>query len=249
MRPRVVRTGVLAYVLCLLFAAGALAGTASGPRETIEQSFTTKRPNTPTGLSWSGRYHAAGDEDGHPPYMRRMTFYPPRGMRYDTSVPEQCSASDFELSMNGPAACPETSLLGDGTTEGVFWEPVAQSFVIDEFKHNLYVVNNENEQIVLVEAEGYSVVRGQFHPDGSIEFNPPTCFPTPPTGECLTDHVLQLGSSTFIPPYTRGSGDQVRSYATTPARCPARRYWKSAVHFWWADGSEDHVVARQRCRR
>ena len=47
------------------------------------------------------------------PYMRRMTFYPPAGMRHDTSVPEQCTASDFELSMNGPAACPEGSLIGE----------------------------------------------------------------------------------------------------------------------------------------
>jgi hypothetical protein len=232
-------------VLCLLSSAGALAGTASGPRETIEQGFTTKRPNTPTGLTWAGRYHAEGDEDADPPYMRRMTFYPPSGMRYDTSVPEQCTASDFELSMNGPAACPEGSLIGDGTTEGVFFEPVAQSFVIDEFKHNMYIANNANEQIILVEAEGYSVVRGKFQPDGSLEFNPPTCFPTPPTGQCLTDHVLQRGSTSFIPRYTRESG----SYATTPAQCPASGYWTSAVHFWWADGSEDHVVTRAKCRR
>lgn len=81
-------------------------------------------------------------------------------------------------------------------------------------------------------------------PEGSM-IGPPTCFPTPPTGQCVTDHVLQLGSSSFIPRYTR----QFRSYATTPAECPARGYWKSAVHFWWADGSEDHVVVRQPCRR
>ncbi len=68
-------------------------------------------------------------------------------------------------------------------------------------------------------------------------------------GDCVTDHVLQLGSSSFIPPYKRESGGEIGSYATTPAECPARGYWTSALHFWWADGSEDHVVMRQPCSR
>ena len=251
MRHRVAGVGLLVvlWALSAPWVAGAAAEPGSGPRETVDQSFTTKRPHTATGLHFTGRYHAAGDEDGDPPYMRRMTFYPPRGMRYRTNVPERCTASDLELSMSGPDACPEGSLLGDGTTHGVFFEPVAQSFEVDRFDHRVYIVNNANEQIILVEAEGYSVVRGQIHPDGSLEFNPPTCFPTPPTGQCVTDHVLQQGSSTFVPAYTRTVRGRARSYATTPRRCPARGHWRSKLRFWWADGSVDRVVTTQPCTR
>ena len=96
-----------------------------------------------------------------------MILYPPRGMRYDTSVPERCTASDLELQFSGPDACPEGSRLGGGTTEGIFQFPVANDLVLDRYTHTVDVMNNENEQIVLVKAEGYAVVRGRSRPDGA----------------------------------------------------------------------------------
>jgi hypothetical protein len=106
------------------------------------------------------------------------------------------------------------------------------------------VMNNTNEQILLIktDAGSYSVVRGRIHPDGSMEFASPTCFPTPPTG-CVDDHVLQTGASSSIPAYTNRSG----SYATTPPTCPDTGYWMSTIDFWWKDGSFDHVETRQPC--
>src|SRR3954453_22709812 len=107
----------------LAFAAPAAAEPGSGPRETINQTFTATTPSTPTGLGWSGTYHAAGDPQAPPPPMTRMVFYAPPGFRYDTSVPGQCTATDAQLSVQGPSACPESSRLGDGTTEGLFYYP------------------------------------------------------------------------------------------------------------------------------
>jgi hypothetical protein len=104
----------------LVFAAPAAAEPASGPHETIDQNFTASTPATPTGLGWSSTYHAAGDAGAPPPPMKKMVFYPPAGFHYDTSVPGRCTASDAELSLRGPAACPADSRLGDGTTEGLF---------------------------------------------------------------------------------------------------------------------------------
>src|SRR5690242_19232614 len=195
---------VLLIALAFALPASAAAQPGSGPRETVDQGFTTMRPGAPTGLTFSAAYHAAGDPKGTPPYMRRMVFYPPPGMRYDTSVPEQCTASDLELSVRGPDACPAGSRLGTGTTEGIFYEPFRHDFVVDQFKHDLTVLNNAGEQILLVKAEGYSVTRGKVNPDGSIDFHPPTCFPTPPTGQCADDYVLQLKASTVLQAITRG---------------------------------------------
>src|SRR5439155_11352224 len=96
------------------------------------------------------------------PYMRRMTFDPPRGMRYDTSVPARCSATDVELQVRGPAACPAGSRIGGGTAEGLFWEPFAHSFVFDHYKHTLDVMNNANEQVVLLKSEGFTFARGRI---------------------------------------------------------------------------------------
>jgi hypothetical protein len=234
----------LLFALC---ASGAMAEPGSGPRETVDQTFTTESPGTPTGLGFTGTYHAAGNESGNPPYMRRMVFYPPEGMRYDTSVPESCTATDLQLSLQGPDACPEGSLIGTGRAKGIFFQPIGHAFEFDRFDHVLYIANNANEQIMLVEAEGYSVTRGKIHPDGSIEFNAPTCFPTPPTGQCFDDYVLQTSSATVMPEYTKTTGGGVGSYATTPPECPATGRWETRVHFWWADGAEDDVVTTQPC--
>lgn len=232
-----------------LWAASAAAEPASFPRGVVDQTFTTTSLNSPTGVGFSGRYHAAGDESGNPPYMRRMVFRPPPGFRYDTTVPEACTANDFELAFRGPEACPAGSKLGEGTTEGIFYAPFSgNNVILDEFVHDIELFNNTNEQIILIEAEGWAVVRGKFQPDGSLVFDSPTCFPQPPTG-CVEDHVLQLATTSSISPYTTGSGRALRSYATTPPRCPRTGRWSTTIDFSWADGSSDSVVSAQPCSR
>jgi hypothetical protein len=247
---RVLRIGLLVQLLCAataMWAAGAAAEPGSGPREVVDQTYTATQPGSPTGGSFSGRYHAADDPQGNPPYMRRMVFYPPPGMRYDTTVPTRCTASDAQLQLLGPAACPASSHLGEGMTEGLLTAPFAPNFLIDHYKHHVDILNNANEQIILVESEGSTVVRGHFQPDGSLVFNEPTCFPAPPAVGCLDDNVLQLATSVAMPPYTRTSGGGVHSYATTPPTCPADGHWETRIGFWWSDGSTDIVTTTQPC--
>ena len=252
MRHRVMRVALLAqllWALSALWPAGAAAIPGAGPRETVDQTFTATRPNSPTGIGYTASFHAAGNPNAPPPYMRRMVFYPPPGMRYDTSVPARCTAPDVVLEVRGPDACPAGSRLGGGTIEGLIMMPVAHSFVFDHYKHTVDVVNNANQQIVLVKAEGYAVVRGQIRPDGSIDFPLAACFPAPPTGDCVDDYVILLKSTSLLSPYTRTSAGRVRSYATTPAKCPARGYWRTTVGFWWTNGSIDSVATKEPCRR
>jgi len=178
-----------------------------------------------------------------------MAFQPPSGMRFDTSVPDRCTATDAQLQAMGPGARSPGSRIGGGTAEGIFFAPITHAFILDRYKHDLDVMNNADEQILLVRSEGFTVVRGRMNPDGSSEFNPTTCFPAPPAGPCADDYILQLKSSTSIPAYTRNSGGAAHSYATTPPTCPARGYWETTVRFWWSDGSSDSVVSRQPCVR
>lgn len=246
MRWRGVAAAATAVLALWPSAAWALPG--HGPREDINQTFTTASPRAATGVGWHGSYHAAGDRRGKPPYLRRMVFYPPKGMRIDTSVPARCTAPDAVLQVQGPAACPAGSQIGVGTTDGYIYDPTGQLFTIDKFHHTIYVMNNANEQIILVKAEGYAVVRGTVRRDGSQDFRLPTCFPEPPTG-CLSDHVLQTASMTNLARYTRATNGRVRSYATTPPHCPASGYWRTRVRYWWKGGAVDTVTTRQRCRR
>jgi hypothetical protein len=235
-------------ILVLLASCGVWAGSAeaqpvSGPHETLDNQFSTTQPNSAAGFSFKGHYHAAGDPGANPPYMRKMVFYQPPGLRYDTSVPERCSASDVELAVRGAAACPAASRLGGGTASSIFLGTFPSTLVVDFF-------NNTGEQIILARSPGLaSVARGQIRPDGSVEFASPTCFPTVQPAGCPVDDVLQIESSLTVAPYTRSSGGVVRSYLTTPPRCPAAGHWQTPVRLWWADGSVDRVITEQACTR
>lgn len=240
---------LVAWASLTLSAPPASAQPGSGPRETVNQSFTTTKPNSPTGASFSGVYHAARDPKGNPPYMRRMTFYPPAGSRWDTTVPARCTASDVELEVRGPSACPAASHLGGGTTSGLFFMPITHVFM-SSYSNALDIFNGANQQIMVIQTPGgYTVVRGQMRPDNSVAFASPTCFPAPPSGHCADDHVLQLKSSTSMPVYTRRAHGRIRSYVTTPRTCPRRGSWRTRIKFWWADGSVDTVATDQPCRR
>jgi hypothetical protein len=216
--------------------AWAVAEPVSGPHQTIDNRYTTTQPNAPTGFRFTGTYHAANDPGGDPPYMRSMTFHPPTGFRYDTSVPERCTASDLELQLRGPSACPEGSRLGGGTARGKF---MGQETTLD-----VEVFNNQGEQVMLIRTPFVvTVSRGRFQDDGSVRYASPTCYPALVT--CPTDNALQLGSSVSSPPYTRDG----RSYATTPPKCPKSGHWPVPVDFAWADGSGETVVTKQPCTR
>lgn len=225
--------------LIVVLPSSAAAVPADFTHGTIDQTLTTTRPNAPTGMHFVGTYHAAGDPDAPPPYMRKMTFS--GGPRRDTSVPERCTASDVELAASGAAACPDGSRIGGGTSEGLLMGSFPTTVDLDVF-------NNTGEQIMVVRSPGLATVsRGRIRPDGSVEFASPTCFPS--HAGCPVDNSLQLRSDVTMPPYTRSRGGKVRSYLTTPSKCPKSGHWTMIVRLWWADGSDDTAVIRQPCKR
>ena len=240
------RRGAIPIVLAALSAlaawpGGAAAEPVSFPHGTLEQKLTTTKPRAPAGWSYSGRYHAANDTSQDPPYMRKMTFYPPPGQRYDTDVPERCTASDLELQLSGPSGCPAASRIAGGVAYG--------KFMGEKTEIQIDVFNNEGEQVMVIGSPLVGTVsRGRFGPDGSITYESPTCFPALPPG-CPIDTALQLGSSVSGKEYTRTIDGVRRSYLTTPPKCPKSRRWTQTIRFWWADGSEDTVVVRQPCTR
>jgi hypothetical protein len=242
-RQRGVRAGLLIQLLlaaAVAWPASAAAAPVSGPHETLDNRYTTTEPNAVAGFDFTGSYHAAGDPAGNPPYMRRMVFYLPPGLRYDTSVPKRCSASDLELATFGTAACPPGSRLGGGTSTTSFLGSTSTTSV-DFF-------NNTDEQIILARSPGLSTVsRGRISPDGSVDWASPTCFPSVQPAGCPVDDVLQLESSISVAPYTKTSHGVVRSYLTTPPTCPATGHWETPIRLWFADGSVDNVTIEQPC--
>ena len=184
-----------ALLFALVWTGPARAQPASFPHGTVDQPFTTATPNAPTGFTFAGSYHAAGDPNADPPYMRKMVFYPPPGTRYDTSVPTRCTASDVELQLRGPAACPDGSQIGKGTSSG----RVGGGF---EGTLDTYLFNNAGEQILIGATPAlWTVGRGHIGPDGSITYAFPTCFPSFETPGCPVTGESWVGS---VPPADGG---------------------------------------------
>ena len=238
MRNRAVGAG--AIVAMLLWASGASATPVSGPHETVDEQATTTQPGAPTGFVYDGTYHAAGDPNGNPPYMRKMVTYNDPGLRYDTSVPKRCTASDAQIAIQGPSACPAGSRVGGGTASALF---LGNPSTVD-----VDVFNNK-DQIMIVGHSPFvtSVSRGHINPDSSVEFASPTCFPSGSSTPCPVDDLLQTGSHVDVPAYTKTSNGVVRSYMTTPPTCPASGHWDTPIRFWWADGTVDTVTTQQAC--
>jgi hypothetical protein len=63
----------------------------------------------------------------------------------------------------------------------------------------------------------------------------------------VDDYILQLRASTILPVYKKTSGGHVRSYVTTPAKCPASGHWQSPIRIWWGNGKVDTVMTQQPC--
>jgi hypothetical protein len=229
-------------VVAAALAAPAAAEPVDFTHGTADHRFTATAPGAPSGFTYEARYHAADDPDARPPYMRRMLFENRSGLRYDTSVPDRCTASDAELALRGAAACPPGSRLGGGRTETAFMGGPSQETQLDLF-------NNEREQIILARSPLVTTVaRGRIHPDDSVEFASPTCWPHVGPAACPVDTVLQIASTMEVPAYTRTAAEGgTRSWLTTPAACPESGAWRDSIRFWWADGTEDTIVTESPC--
>jgi hypothetical protein len=240
---RMIRAGLaIALVAPAAWPGAAAAAPVSFAHGTIDNRMTATRTNAPTGSSFTGSYHAAGDPSAPPPYMRKMVFYAPPGQRFDTSVPERCSATDAELEARGGAACPAGSRIGGGTVEG--------SFLGFPTKLDVESYNAADAMIMVASSPGlYTVMRGHIAPDQSVEWASPTCFPSAQPAPCPVDDALQLASTVTVPARTRADGGIVRSYMTTAPSCPKSGHWNATVRLWWADGTTDTVLTPQPCTR
>jgi hypothetical protein len=227
----------IAAAATLALPAAALAQPVKMRHGTVDDRFTTTAPGAATGFGYDGVYHAAGDAKGAPPYLRKMTFYTPRGQHYDTTAAPRCTASDAELAIRGAAACPAGSRLGGGKVVGRFMGQFDNTLEADFF-------NAPGEQIILARSPVFaSVSRGKIAPDQSVTYQAPTCFPWLVEAPCPVDNALQIASHMKVPRHRSGP----RAYMWTPPRCPRSGHWTTGIRFWWKDGTTDLVRTRQAC--
>jgi hypothetical protein len=159
------------------------------------------------------------------------------GTHINTSVPEQCTATDAQLMVQGATACPAGSKVGGGFVR------IDTGFAGDArfLNEDVSLLNNEDELIFLFtdRASGARVVNRAVVEGSRTTTTAPPLPGTPPDGGAVDVVQLELDE------ISRRGGE--RGYITTPGECPNNRAWTNAVSFTYADGASQTVETESPC--
>ena len=196
----------LAIAACWALAAvaGAAPASAAGPRQSGSLTFTTTAPGTSTGTT------------------------------IDTTAPPQCHATDAEIYVLGPAACPADSRIGSGWADSDQGNNTVSHTEITHFNNQDEVVGigvNDVEAIKTID-------RTKFEGDTSTSTFP--VFPGVPPPEPYTP-VKELHIA--FPPYSRDG----KIYNRTPLACPTIGYWTFTIDFLYRDGKTETLESHSPC--
>jgi hypothetical protein len=206
-------------------------------RQAAQLVFGKKKPGVASGVFVDIDYVNPDHPTAKPPAVRRVVLRPAPGARFDTSVPELCTASDAQLMLLGETACPAGSKVGEGVVTVDTGVPGPSRFVTAD----VAFLNNAGQLIYVNTVRGTvarTVIRAQV--SSNMVVTDAGMLPgTPPDGGAI-DTV-----DVSFPPLARAG----HAYFTTPPRCPARRQWTNGLSFTYADGVEQAVQNTSPCKR
>jgi hypothetical protein len=233
--------GVWALACCIALAlwSADIAIAQTGSRQTAEVTFVEQRPGVPTALTFSVDYVNPDDPDAKPPAVRTVVETLAQGAHFDTSVPEQCGASDAQLMLQGESACPPGSRVGTGFIRIDTGFPEPNRFI----EVDVVFLNNANQLIFLNtdrDTGARVVARGTIH-GGRLTSSAPPLPGTPPDGGAIDVVETQLDS------ISRDVGGELRGYITTPPECPPGHAWVNTLSFTYADGVTQSVESPSPC--
>ena len=147
-----------------------------------------------------------------------------------------CTASDLELQLLGPAACPPESRIGGGD-EGTFmtgFGPDETPMEIDIFDDgSAFVVLGNPKDLPLLRQASRATREGRV-----ITVNAPRMPGGPPDGEGALRRVHNVIDA-------RSLGDS--AYIRTPAQCPRSGDWKFKASWTFADGVVETAKHKTPC--
>ena len=221
-------------------AATALPAVAhASPRADYTQVFTTNVPGAPTGIDTTILYKHPGDPAAKPIPIRQEIFTFPEGMQFDDTVVPDCTVSDIELRLIGPAACPAETWIGGGqnNTTMTGFPPGAETPILND----------------AFEAGGgaFRVVgRAAQPPFESLRFiaygrrvDNVTTVDIPQTPGSPPDGAALRRIRNIFPARTIGDRASMR----TPATCPASGVWTFHARMTFADGVVEENTHAMPC--
>lgn len=232
------QANVLLAILGATAAAAIPTSAQAGSRADYEQMFSSAVPGASTGTDTRIVYRHPEDRAAKPIPVRREVFTFPKGTRFDGSVVPNCTASDLELQVYGPAACPGESRIGSGH-DGTFMTGFPGS---GETPMDLKMFDARDGFIVVGAPRDQPTLRqvARARREGRVvTVIAPRMPGGPPDGESALRRIHNVFGE-------RSAGD--RAYVRTPRRCPGSGFWKFKLRLVWADGVSTKHVDRMRCR-
>jgi hypothetical protein len=217
----------------LLVAAAASATGAS--RQIATDTWTSTKPGTSSGRSYSVDFVNPDDPSGKPPSLSHVHLRLPSGASFDTEAITQCGATDEQLILVGPASCPAASNLGTMalTFDTGFSPPLRYLDVTVTF------FNNRNQLIFLSQdnSSGVRTVSRATVTRTTLDSDLPFLPGTPPDGAADKQE-----RATF-----RAASSASGNYLTTPATCPASGKWVEYESYTYRDGISQTVPIAEPC--
>jgi polyvinyl alcohol dehydrogenase (cytochrome) len=205
-----------------------------GSQGQFKLRFSSRRPGSPTGAHLTAVVHR-GSPNEKPSALRSETLTLPPGARFDGQAVPACHASDQEIQMLGPSACPGSSQVGSGTLQVDMGGPA------DPETTDVTIFNWGHGTVEVVTAPGtgrtLAIDRGDFTGPGRLTNHPPDAPGGPPDFKAAVsavDFTYRALPSGFI---------------TTPRSCPPSGVWTSAVSYSTADGRSYHATSTTPCGR
>jgi hypothetical protein len=227
---------LLSVAVVVALVAVGVAVAQSTPRQTIDFGYANvEQPATSTGIRLKIDYVNPDDPEAKPPAVQTVVEKLADGTVIDTTVPEQCKASDQQLMAEGPGACPEGSFVGGGEVDLDTGTPGPGRIAAQKVTQ----FNNQDELILLFEGKGSptrAVSRAPIE-GATITAQSPPLPGGPPDGFTAIKRVdLELQ------PRTKDG----RAYIATPPTCPAGG-WEHEMSFTYRDGETAVVKDGSPC--
>jgi polyvinyl alcohol dehydrogenase (cytochrome) len=198
---------------------------APGSAGQFSLRFSSRMPRRSTGAHLQAAVHR-GSPSEKPSALRGEVLDLPPGARFDGGAVPACHATNNQIDLLGPSACPRSSEVGAGTIQ------VAMGSPLDPETADVTIFNWGRGTVEVLTAPGtnatLAIDRGDFTGPGQLTNHPPRGPGGPP------DFETSVSAVDFT--YLNVGNGRGPSFITTPPTCPASHAWVSRVRYTTADG-------------
>jgi len=235
---------LIALVSVAAFAALVQPPVAAGestPALDFQLSLGSRQPASATALNLHVLYKNPADPSAKPSPVTEAVIQAPAGTAFDGHAISVCSASDTELMLLGPDACPAGSEVGTGTLSML----TGCGAPVDPLLFDVTLLNGGGD-IIQVVSDQHTGVRVDVSHAALTAPNTLTETPAPEPG-CPPDFQSAIREVDFH--FDQRTGPAGKAFITTPANCPASGLWSSQIAATVADGHTYTAVSVTPCTR